>query len=77
MGICNHCSLKRMRENSRKTGYEITLLRDAHWGFGGVNVYAVKKDSGIDIRKLKGGEDGPRSKYRVAWFMSIGKSCEC
>jgi hypothetical protein len=54
---------------------KVTILHDAAWGLGGVNVYVHPKSVIID--KLKGGEDGERSKYRVAWFYELSESCCC
>jgi hypothetical protein len=62
-------SLARIKQRAKKDGKAVTVLADAHWGMGGMNVYVHPK--GLDIRSMSGGEDGPRSKYRVAWMMEI------
>lgn len=72
---CNWCSLRRIREQAKVDNKKVTILHDADWGLGGMNVYVHPKD--IDVRKLKGGEDGIRSKYRVTWFKALSKSCCC
>jgi hypothetical protein len=75
MGICNYCILKSIKKEAQKAGFKVTVLHDAVWGFGGVNVYIHPKD--VNIRKLPGGEDGERAQYRSAWMMEIGSRCEC
>ncbi len=75
MGICNSCRLKRIKRSAKEEGKKVTILSDARWGMGGVNVYVHPK--GINIRNLDGGEDGERAKHRVAWMMEITNSCEC
>ena len=73
---CNHCSLKGIRARVKAAGKKkVTVLQDAIWGMGGHNVYVHSKD--VDISKLKGGEEGERRKYFVAWFMEIGERCGC
>jgi len=69
---CNYCTLRRIRERAKVSGVRVTVLRDAKWGLGGVNVYVhpVK----VNVRKLR---EYDRGKYRAAWFMEVGQSCEC
>lgn len=74
MSDCNFCTLQRMRRGLAK-GKRLTVLADATWGMGGVHVYIHPEE--VDIRKLEGGEDGPRSKYRSAWFMELPERCCC
>jgi len=75
MSECNFCKLQRWRRQAKEKGTKITLLNDATWGMGGINVYEHPKE--INISKLPGGEDGEREKYRIAWFMGLGDRCEC
>jgi hypothetical protein len=72
---CNFCSLIRIRKKAAQEHLKVTILRDANWGMGGVNVY--KHPPEINIRELPGGERGPRAQYHVAWFMDLGDHCEC
>jgi hypothetical protein len=72
---CNYCSLKVIRHDAKLEKMKVTILSDANWGMGGVNVYIHPRN--INIKELPGGEDGERKKYRVAWFMSLGNHCEC
>jgi len=72
---CNFCTLKSIRADARKKKLKVTILSDAKWGMGGVNVYVHPKN--IKIRDLPGGEDGEREKYRKAWFMELTNHCCC
>ena len=72
---CNYCSLKAIRREAKAKGKKVTVLNDAKWGMGGFNIYVHPPD--INIRKLTGGEDGAREKYRSAWMWEIGKHCTC
>lgn len=72
---CNYCNLKEIEARAKKEGKKVTVLPDTDWGMGGVNCYVHPK--AVDIRKLLGGEDGPRAKYRVAWFMELTDRCFC
>jgi hypothetical protein len=73
--LCNYCSLKFIKNRAKRDGLKVTILRDATWGMGGVNVYVHPEN--VDIKALAGGEDGERSKYREAWFMELSKDCAC
>ena len=72
---CNFCSLKSIRKRAKQLGQKVTVLHDAKWGMGGVNVYVHPPS--LQIKDLPCGEDGERKKYRVAWFMEVGDSCSC
>ena len=72
---CNYCSLKAMRKKAKVERKRVTVLSDAAWGMGGFNVYVHPLN--VNIRKLTGGEDGTRKKYRCAWMHEIGKHCSC
>lgn len=72
---CNYCKLSKIRASVRQSGNKVTLLADAKWGMGGVNVYVHPK--AVDIRKLVGGEDGNRAQYRVSWMMEVPDHCCC
>ena len=75
MSICNFCSYRRIVANANKKGSVVTVLRDAEWGMGGVNVYVHPRE--VEIKALSCGEDGERSKYRVSWFMELQDHCAC
>ena len=72
---CNYCSLREIQNRARSSEMKVTLLSDAKWGMGGVNVYVHPKE--ILIKDLPDGENGERRKYRVAWFMEVGTACSC
>ena len=72
---CNHCSLLGIRRRAKQQGKGVTILDDARWGMGGVNVYVHPKE--INVRKMEGGEDGQRARYRVAWFKELTTHCVC
>ena len=72
---CNLCKLRAIRRRAKEAGKVVTVLPDATWGMGGVNVYVHPKS--VDVRELPGGEDGPRAEYRVSWMMEIPERCEC
>jgi hypothetical protein len=62
-------TLERIKWRAKQKGLRVTLLNDAKWGMGGINVYMHPED--ISIKDLPGGEDGERAQYRQAWFMSL------
>lgn len=72
---CNYCNLKRIRRNAKAKGMKVTILRDAHWGMGGENIYVHPRE--IKIAEFPGGEDGPRSHYFASWMMKIPNKCQC
>jgi hypothetical protein len=72
---CNYCSLQRIKEDAKAEKRKVTILADARWGMGGVNVYV--HPPGVNIKKLEGGEDGPRKRYFVSWFMALTQHCAC
>lgn len=75
MSICNYCILQSIKKQAKLKGYKVTILYDAKWGLGGVNVYVHPKS--IKISDLSGGEDGERKQYRKAWMMEIPVYCCC
>lgn len=75
MSQCNYCSFQDYKSRAKKKGEKVTVLADAEWGMGGVNVYSHPKD--VNIRKLSGGEDDERAQYRVSWMMELPKTCQC
>jgi hypothetical protein len=75
MNRCNYCDLRSIKRRAKEGGLLVTVLRDADWGMGGVNIYVHPQ--GVNVKELQGGEDGERSKYRQAWFMSLPDSCAC
>jgi len=72
---CNCCTLRSIKRNAKAKGMKVTILQDAKWGMGGCNVYVHPKE--VNVRKLPGGEDGPRKQYFAAWFMDLTSSCCC
>lgn len=72
---CNYCSLQRIRADAKRERKRVTVLADARWGMGGVNVYVHPRD--VNVRLLDGGEEGPRRKFHVAWFMQLTAHCAC
>jgi len=72
---CNYCNLKNIKREAKAVGKKVTILDDAEWGLCGRNIYVHPPE--INIRLMKGGEDGPRSKYRIAWMKEISKICCC
>jgi len=72
---CNYCSMSRIRRDAKAEKKKVTVLADARWGMGGVNVYVHPCD--VNIRKLEGGENGERAKYRVSWMMELSEHCVC
>jgi len=75
MTTCNFCSVKAIKKRAKEQGKKVTVLRDAKWGMGGVNVYVHEPT--IKIKELLGDEDGERSKFRVAWLMELSSRCCC
>lgn len=75
MGQCNFCSLKNIRRKASERGEKITIMKDATWGMGGINVYV--HPTNIKIENISGGEDGDRAKYRKSWFMELTDHCVC
>lgn len=75
MADCNYCNLRRYKADARRAHMKITVLADATWGMGGVNVYEHPKD--VSIHKLSGGEDGDRAQYRISWMMELPDHCAC
>ena len=75
MGRCNYCKLKKIKEDAKKRNKAVTVLADASWGVGGLNVYVHLPS--VKINKLEGGEDGERAKYRWLWMKELGKHCSC
>lgn len=73
--MCNYCSLRITKNRAKKRGMKVTVLRDAKWGMGGVNVYVHPEN--VNIKELEGGEDGERAKYRESWLMSLPEGCAC
>ncbi len=72
---CNFCRVRDIKRRAKKDGMKVTLMQDCNWGLEGTNIYVHPPE--VNVRKMEGGEDGPRSKYRVGWAMSIGSSCSC
>ena len=72
---CNYCSLRHIKADAQRRGKKVTILSDARWGMGGVNVYVHPK--GVVIAKLEGGEEGARKKYFVSWMMELTAHCVC
>lgn len=62
--MCNHCSLKHIRERARREG-KIVTLRNGY-------VHVHKASEPIDTRKW---DDG--NKQIVAWFMELTNYCVC
>jgi len=73
--LCNWCLLRLIKRRAKAENKKVTILCDANWGLGGVNVYVYPKN--VDIRKMKDGEDGAKKKYRTAWFQELSQSCCC
>lgn len=71
---CNFCRLQGIRERAKSSGEKVTVLNDARWGLGGVNVYVHPKS--VNIRKL-GEEGSDRKVFWKGWMMELGKKCEC
>lgn len=72
---CNYCDLVAIKSRARKEDKQVTVLADAEWGMGGMNIYLHSKD--INIKNLPGGEDGDRGKYRVMWCKELPDQCAC
>lgn len=72
---CNYCSLQHYHSEAKAKQLKVTVLPDAKFGLGGVNVYVHPKD--VSIKELSGGEDGERKQYRQAWFMELPERCCC
>jgi hypothetical protein len=36
---CNHCTMQGIERRAKLAGKKVTVLADARWGMGGVNVY--------------------------------------
>lgn len=72
---CNHCSLAAIRRRAKREGKKITILADATWGLGGVNVYVHPRN--VDVKKLTAGDKGSRRKYFASWFMELTTHCVC
>ena len=72
---CNFCSLEQIKREAKKKGQRVTVLPDARWGMGGVNVYVHPKH--VNVRVMEGGEDGERRSYHVSWMMQLTAHCCC
>ena len=68
---CNYCNLRGIKSRTLK-GEKITILSDATWGMGGVNVYRHPRS--VKIQKLS---YKARQKYFVSWFMQLTTHCCC
>lgn len=75
MTSCNHCNLLRIRREAKQQRKRVTVLADAKWGLGGVNVYVHPKE--VNVRTMEGGEEGARKAYFVSWFMELPAHCVC
>jgi len=65
----NKDTLTRIKHDAKQKGLAVTVLHDAKWGMGGMNVYVHPKN--VSIKDIPGGEGGDRAKYRQAWFMAL------
>lgn len=75
MRMCNYCTLKDIKRRAKQAGNGVTVLADAKWGMGGVNVYVHPVTIKIDENLS---EDHPdKAKYRVCWFMELADHCCC
>lgn len=72
---CSFCTLKVIQNKAKADNMIVTVLHDAEWGMGGVNVYMHPK--GICVSSLPGGDQGERKKFWKAWLMTIGEACAC
>jgi len=72
---CNYCSFQKIKSRAKADKKKVTVLRDARWGMGGVNIYVHPPK--VDVSKLSDGEDGERRQYFVAWFMELPSHCCC
>lgn len=73
--LCNYCLLKIIRRAAKAKKKKVTILANPVWGMRGFNVYVHIPS--VTIHKLKGGEDGERSKYRLVWMAKIEDHCTC
>lgn len=71
---CNWCTLRAIRQRASREHKLVTIVRNARWGLGGLNVYV--HPAAVDGRAIA--EDTPEHKaYFAAWFMALGRRCEC
>ncbi len=69
-------SLEQIRRDAKKKKMRVTTLADTEFMLGGTNVYVHPPDVKITKEYLRANVDA-HDKYFVAWFMAIGKMCEC
>ena len=72
---CNHCKVKAVKRRAGERGLKVTTMKNDEWGMGGVNMYMHPAD--VKLPKDMPGDGDMHDKYFVAWFMAIGKTCEC
>ena len=67
MGICNYCTLQRIRRRAEEDGQRVTVRNG--W-MGGTDVFVHPPDVEIDIAAAQEGH--PQFTYWTAWLMSLG-----
>ena len=61
---CNYCTMQRIKGEA-KSKNEIVITKKGTGVLGGIDVYVLPKG------------ETPKKKYFRAWFMALGKYCEC
>ena len=69
MSECNYCRLKRLRSEAARDGNKVVLRKGEHMdGLIGV---------GVDVYVMPVNETLIKECYWRAWYMALGRSCEC
>ena len=71
---CNYCSLQIIKKAANRLNQKVTVVSNANWGMGGVNVYVHPPE--VNVKNIK--EDSEEhKKYCRSWYMSLTDHCVC
>ena len=70
---CNHCNLKRIKAEAKKSGAKVFKRSNAE--YGGVDIYVVPKGDTLDTTRHPKTKN-PSDQWK-AWMMEITDRCEC
>jgi len=77
MSQCNYCCLREIKKDAKVNSKKVLIIGSKQ---GGLNVFVIPKDIKIDKEftdKLRALRQSSDSEYFSAWFMSLGRHCEC
>lgn len=78
MGQCNKCRLQNIRSRAKEYKQKVTVLPSSpsrSLGLGGYDVYVHPYS--MTPPQVKNMTKAQHERYFSAWFMKIGKTCEC